>query len=135
MRRALLLLALLAVGCGASQVRTGHEVLNGITDVGDPTYALAVDTCDAARDAIVARAGTSREEDFSAMGEINDVCDGIVIGFESLRSSQISARFALDSGEFGPTVSAMIREALELWNTLRSLIPDLATLGREPASE
>ena len=121
----------LMTGCGASQVRTGHEVLNGITDAGDPTYALAVETCDAAHDAIIARAGTTYEEDRSAMDQIHEVCDGIVAGFESLRGAQITARAALDSGALGPTLAAGIREALDLWERLRRLIPQLATLGRD----
>lgn len=129
--RAFALACVLLAGCGASQTRTGHEVLNGITDVGDPTYALALETCDAARDAIIEREGTTYEEDRRAMDQIHEVCDGIVLGFESLRGVQVTAREALNTGQFGPTVQAGIREALVLWGQLQALVPQLASLGRE----
>lgn len=129
--RVLALVLFVLSGCGAAQIRHGHEVLNTITDVGDPTYAMAVDACDAARDAIIAREGTTYEQDRAAMDQIHEVCDPIVAGFEVLRGAQITARVALDSGDFMGAAAAGIREALDLWGRLQRLIPQLATLGRE----
>lgn len=126
-------LALPMLGCGAAEQRTAHTVLNGITDVADPTYALAVDSCDAARDVIIARTGTTYAEDRSAMDSIHEICDPMVAGFEGLRAAQITARAAIDGGLTGTTLEA-IRQALGLWDTLRALVPQLATLGQTEGS-
>lgn len=116
------------VGCGAAEQRTAHTALNAITDIADPTYQLAVDSCDAARDVIIERGGTTYAEDRAAMDQIHAVCDPMIIGFESLRSVQITARAAIDSGLPGAAAAA-IQEALALWNTLRALVPQIEQLG------
>ena len=115
-------------GCGASEKHAAHVVLNGITDIADPTYQLAVDTCDAVRDVIIAREGTTYAEDRAAMDRVHGICDPMIVGFESLRSTQITARAAIDGGLSG-VAAAGIREALALWNTLRALVPQIQQLG------
>lgn len=117
------------VGCGASEQRAAHITLNGITAVADPTYQIAVDSCDAARDAIVARTGTTSAADRAAMDSIHEVCDGLVLGFESLRGLQLTARVAIDSGSVEAAAVAAIQQALTLWAQLQDLIPQLDTLG------
>lgn len=124
----------IVIGCSPSQARAGHEVLNTVTEVADPTYQLAVDGCDAARDVIVERQGTTREEDFAAMGQINDLCDGIVLGFETLIGTQRTARAALDGGLI-PAAAQAIQQALGLWEQLQALVPQLATLGQTAGGE
>lgn len=114
-------------GCGASP-RVQHEVLNKITDVADPTYALALEACDVGRETIKARPGTTYDEDLAAMTRVNEVCDGIVAGFESLRGSQRTARQAIDDGD--ATIAAAIAEALRLWRVLQELLPQLEQFGR-----
>lgn len=121
-------------GCGASERRTGHQVLNGITAVADPTYQMAVDSCDAARDVIVEREGTTYEQDLAAMNRINEVCDAIVLGFESLRDGQQTAREALDSGIAG-AAARLIQGALARWADLQALVPQLQTLGQTAGGE
>ena len=133
----LLLAAVLAnnlAGCGPSQARAGHEVLNTITAVADPTYQLAVDACDASRDAILARQGTSYEADRAAMDQVHAVCDPMVVGFEALRSTQLTARAALDGGLTGAAAIA-IQQALGLWEQLQALVPQLQTLGQSSGGE
>lgn len=126
---AVVTLARVCAGCGATP-RQQHDVLNRITDVADPTYEAAIAGCDAARDVIVDRDGTTYEEDSAAMDEINAVCDPMVLGFEALRGSQLSARAAIDSG-VDAAISTAILEALRLWAQLQALVPDLDALGRE----
>lgn len=127
-----LLCAPLLIGCGGAQQREAHEVLNAITDVADPTYQMAVDACDAARDAIIAREGTTYEDDRAAMDRVHEICDPMVLGFEALRASQVTARVAIDSGDLGATAATAVAEALELWNRLRRLVPQLSQLTEAP---
>ncbi len=117
----------LLTGCGASAAQQ-HRDLNTLTAVADPTYALAVETCDTARDAIVARQGSTHAEDVAAMAEINRVCDAIVLGFETLRGTQLTARAAIDAGAEGAIREAIL-EALRLWGELQQMIPELQSLG------
>lgn len=124
----LLMIAVVVVGCGAS-ANSQHRTLNTITSAADPTYELALEGCDTARDAIVARTGTTYAEDIAAMGDVNRVCDGIVLGFETLRSTQLTARAAIDAGAEGAIREAIL-EALRLWAQLQQMIPELDTLGR-----
>jgi hypothetical protein len=122
------------VGCGPSQARAGHEVLNTITEVADPTYELAVDTCDAARDVIIARTGTTYEEDRAAMDQIHAVCDPMVFGFEALIGTQQTARAALVGG-LSAAAAAAIQRGLELWGQLQELVPNILTLGQTSGGE
>ena len=123
-------------GCGSSvqEQHAAHITLNTLTEVSDPTYQLAVDSCDAARDAIVAREGTTYASDRAAMNTINDACDAIVLGFETLRGTQLTARAAIDSGLTSAAATAIL-EALEAWEALKALVPELATLGQTAGGE
>jgi hypothetical protein len=115
------------VGCGASR-QTQHDVLNRVTDVADPTYAIVLETCDAARNVIVERTGTTYEDDTRAMDETDEVCDGLVEGMETLRGTQLTVRAAIDAGAEGAILEGL-QHALELWRLLQEKIPELQTLG------
>jgi hypothetical protein len=115
-------------GCGATP-REHHTRLNAFTAVADPTYALAVETCDALRDIVVARTGTTYAEDRAAMDEVHAVCDPMVAGFEALRGSQLTARAAIDGGAEGAVLEA-ITAALAAWPTVQQLIARIDALGR-----
>ena len=119
--------ALYCTGCGGTPAQQ-HRTLNSITSVADPSYVVALEGCNAARDAIVEREGTTYEADRAAMDEINDVCDAIVTGFETLRGTQLTARAAIDAGA-SAAVAQAITEALALWARLQAMVPELATLG------
>jgi len=144
LRRSLYVIALLGAvvlannlaGCGgtATEQRSYHEVLNGITTIADPTYEMALESCDAARDFIVGRQGTSEAEDNAAMSDIHGVCDRIVAGFELLRHGQLSARQFIDSGAIGAALEAVTR-ALAAWHELQALIPEIDELGRSSGGE
>jgi hypothetical protein len=115
-------------GCGATAGQH-HARLNALTTVADPTYAIAVETCDALRDGIVLRSGTTYAEDRAAMDEIHAVCDPMVAGFEALRGSQLTARAAIDGGAEGAVLEA-ISAALALWPTVQQMIARIDALGR-----
>lgn len=107
-------------GCGGAAQQ--HRNLNRLTDVADPTYALALDACDEARDFIVAREGSTEAADRADMAEVVLVCDSIVEGFEALRGSQLTARAAIDGG-FAGAAEAAILQGLASWAELQSLVP------------
>lgn len=113
--------------CGSAQ-STQHERLNLMTDIADPTYAMAVDTCDALRDGIITREGTTYQQDRAAMDEVQEVCDPLVAGFETLRGTQLTARATIDGG-LGSAATESITQALALWARLQALIPQLSRLG------
>lgn len=117
-----------SAGCGASRQHQ-HDVLNRITDVADPTYALVVETCDVLRDGIVARQGTTWDEDTAAMDRVDAVCDPIVTGMETLRGTQLTVRAAIDAGAEGAILEGL-SAALRLWRDLQALVPQLRDLGR-----
>jgi len=123
-----LFLALLGLafveGCSPSQQRDGHIVLNTITDVADPTYQQAVDTCDDLRDLIIEREGTTYAQDRADMDRVHAHCDPVVEGFEALRGSQLTARAALDAGAEGAIAEA-IRQALAQWPHVQDLVREL----------
>ena len=110
------------MGCGSTAQQ--HRTLNTLTDIADPTYAHAVETCDAFRDEIIAREGTTYEEDRAAMDRVHNICDRIVAGFELLRTSQLTARAAIDGGLEGAAREA-VEHALGAWAELQALLPEL----------
>lgn len=125
--------ATLLTGCGGTAAEQ-HARLNALTQVADPTYALVVETCDEARNFILAREGSSYAEDRAAMDQVNAVCDSIVLGFESLRGSQLTARAAIDAGAEGAVLQALMA-AFTLWGELQGMIPELDQLGRGAGDE
>jgi hypothetical protein len=129
----LLVLMLLVAGCGGSRAQQ-HERLNMLTDVADPTYAMALEACDGSRDIIVVREGTTYEEDTLAMDAVDERCDPIVAGFEVLRGTQLTARGAIERGAQGAVREAIVF-ALSKWAELQALIPQLLTLGRSSGGE
>ena len=116
---------LTCAGCGPAAQQ--HRTLNLVTDIADPTYDAALDGCDAARDFIVARQGSTEAQDVSDMQAINDVCDTVVDGFEVLRGTQITARAYIDNGLEGAATEA-VRQALAAWADLQALVPRIQRL-------
>lgn len=136
-RGILALLALAAIlsaasqGCGASQ-RKQHERLNWITYTADPSYEMTVDACDDLRDYVVARQGSTQEEDRQLWSRINDVCDRAVASFEILRGTQLTARQAIDQGVEG-AASEAVAQALSLWRQLQALVDGITVLEARTA--
>ena len=116
---------LTCAGCGPAAQQ--HRTLNLVTDIADPTYEAALAGCDAARDYIVARQGTSEAEDTADMARVNGFCDTIVEGFEALRGGQVTARAYIDNGLEGAATEA-VREALAAWGELQELVPRIQRL-------
>ena len=116
-----LVLALSAVtqACGGS-VAQQHARVNILADIADPTYELALEGCDEARDFIVARQGSTEEADRADMDAVNLACDTIVEGFEALRGSQLTARQAIDAGLSG-AAEELLRQGMAQWEHLRTL--------------
>ncbi len=124
MRRSSLLLILLLSACSPSQARDGHQVLNTITDIADPTYQQVVDTCDNLRDLIIERADTTYEQDRTDMDRVHEFCDPTVEGFEALRGTQLTAREAIDNGAEAAIAEA-VRQALAQWPHVQDLLREL----------
>lgn len=117
---ALLVAGSLVLGVGTLQAcgtaAQQHRTLNAITTTADPTYEEVVTYCDTLRDRILARPGTTYEQDRSDMDEVHGICDPLVTAFEAIRGTQLTARAFIDSGaEEG--ARAAVREALVLWPT------------------
>lgn len=124
-------LAIMLSGCGASERQSAHSALNLVTDVADPSYELAVRTCDEAEWVIVRREGSSQAEDLSAMATVREICDGVFAGFEGLRIAQREARELVDAEERGDVIGAAMETLGRLWRALQELVPELETLGGE----
>jgi hypothetical protein len=122
---ALLAIALLSA-CGSAAQQ--HRALNALAETADPSYELAITACDEAEGVIIARAGTTYEQDRQAIDEIRVTCDRIFGAFDTLRLAHRSARAAVDGG-----ASALIDEALrslaEAWSAAQRVLPELAGLG------
>ena len=60
-------LLVLMAACSITQARARgiNDALNVITDVADPSYGMAVTTCDARAQQIIDRADTTQEQDES----------------------------------------------------------------------
>lgn len=124
-----LTLASTCAGCGASPAQH-HARLNAMTDVADPTYAIAVELCDTMRDAVVARPGTTYAQDRAAFDRIHGACDPMIEGFEALRGSQLTARAAVEDDPDGAVAQAILT-ALAAWPQVQRTARAIDTLGME----
>jgi hypothetical protein len=130
------------VGCGASAVATraegAHEVLNTVTDIADPSYKLAVSVCNAQEQVIVARTGTTLEEDQAAIAEIREKCDIVFHGFTVLRALQTEARATIEAVRENPTDAAyaaamlIIGRVTEQWKTIKALLEEHGLIEETP---
>lgn len=75
-----------------AMTRGMHVALDSTSDAVNPAYQASVVLCDAAEGAIVARQGSSAEEDQAAMGRVRRTCDGVFAAFEQIRARHQSAR-------------------------------------------
>ena len=121
-------LAIILTGCGASERATAHSALNVVTDVADPSYELAVDTCHELEMAIVRREST-RAEDDADIARVRETCDAVFAGFEAVRIAQREARALVDAEGSGTVVAEAIEALGRLWRDLQALVPQLAELG------
>lgn len=115
--------------CGGAAAQ--HRALNALAETADPSYELAAEACDEAEGAIIARAGTTYEQDREAIASIRSVCDRIFAGFETVRLAHRAARAAVDGGG-----GALLGEALsslgDAWLAAQRLLPELAGIRGEP---
>lgn len=133
--------ATLFVGCARRDALRdrAHTVLNHVTDVADPLYALASVACDAKEGAILGEDGPTADEKGSEIAKVRKRCDGIFTGFEALRRAQLVARDLIEratqgDGEWGEAVAAA-DEAHEAWAVVRRDLMDVPWLREAmPAS-
>lgn len=94
----------LMIACGgtlAAKATGAHRVLNVMADVVNPSYALAVQVCDARELLIVEREGTTLEQDREAIARIRSACDDVFKEFEHIRDVHELARVAIEEAENG----------------------------------
>lgn len=103
-----------------------HEGLNVLTDVVDPSYALAFGACDARESVVIARGGTTEAEDRAALEQIRSQCGRIYTGFETVRQAQLVAREAADlasnDAELLPAALAAFENVKHAWEALRAVL-------------
>jgi hypothetical protein len=109
-------------GCGGAADQ--HRALNGVTAVVQPSYDAAVEACDAHEAAIIARAGTSADDDRAAILATRETCDRFFGAFEAVRVAQRIARAAIEGGGDAALQAAMASLA-EAWAALRALAPEI----------
>lgn len=135
--------ALLPCGCGggglSSAQATGmHDGLSAVTDAVDPAYGFAVAACDASEAVIVARAGTTAEQDAHDMADTRAACDRLFHAFEALRQAQLAARAAVDAAALSndPQLLAHALTAVEAfrsaWVEVRAMVPTPAPRPEAP---
>lgn len=126
----LVLVVLLCAGCGATAradaARSLHEGLNLVTDAVDPSYELAVESCDARAAVIVAREGTTAAQDAEAMAQVRERCEIVFARFEEIRTAQAAARGAASAFESGDldfaAALAAVSEVRRLWGLVQAAI-------------
>lgn len=126
--RAIVVVAALVVmvsGCGTAASQ--HRALNVVADLANPSYDLAIQACDEAEVFIIARAGTTYDEDAAAIASVRAVCDRVFAGFDALRVAHRVARAAVDGGGEALITQAMA-ELQAAWDALRALLPEIEGL-------
>jgi hypothetical protein len=122
---ALAFIALSTCGCGGAAQQ--HSALNVLAQTADPSYELSVTACDEAEATVIARDGTTYEEDRESIAAIRSVCDRIFGAFETVRLAHRAARAAVDGG-----ASALLDEAMrslaDAWAAAQRLLPEIAGL-------
>lgn len=113
-----LALALACVGCGGN-VAT-HRALNAATDVVDPSWSLAIVTCESAATVAIER-GTDAAEVRERLARINGRCDALFAAFGTLRELQLAGRVAADAGDRREALTIAAR-LLALHQEVRDLV-------------
>lgn len=125
---ALALSIFFSTGCGAAQQ---HSALNALAETADPSYELSVEACDQAEGLVVARAGTTYEQDIASMTQVRAICDRIFGAFDALRIAHRAARAAVDGGGEALLAEAM-RSLGDAWAAAQRLLPEIAGLRAGP---
>lgn len=126
LRTFLLMVAVtLTVGCGSTAAH--HRALDVLAATVNPSYSLAIESCFAAEDIVIARQGTTEEQDSAAMESIRSTCDRVFGAFDSLRIAHRLARSAVDGGGEA-LVSTALQELHSAWAALRQVLPEIERL-------
>lgn len=134
-------LLVLVAACSITQARARsiNDALNVITDVADPSYGMAVTTCDARAAQIVAREGTTQEEDEASFSQLQARCNATFEAFQTIRDLQQAARAAVASATEGNSdaladAQRILIELTEAWAHLKNMLEE-AGLTTEPSEE
>lgn len=92
-----LALAIACAGCAGGNVAT-HRALNTATDVIDPSWEMAIVTCESVAMVAIER-GTDAAEVRARLARINGRCDALFATFSTLRELQLAGRVAADAGD------------------------------------
>lgn len=118
----------LASGCGdLGGAASQHRALNVLADTANPTYDLAIESCDEAELFVIARPGTTFEQDEAEMTAIRAACDRVFGGFDALRVAHRLARAAVDGGG-DALIAQALAELQAAWDALRALLPEIEGL-------
>ncbi len=131
-------LLVLVAACSITQARAKgiNDALNVVTDVADPSYGMAVTTCDARAQQIVDREGSTREQDEADFEQLQARCNATFEAFQTIRELQQAARAAVASATEGNSdalqdAQRLLLELTEAWAHLKNLLEE-AGLTSEP---
>jgi len=134
-------LLVLVAACSITQARARgiNDALNVITDVADPSYGMAVTTCDARAQQIIDRADTTQEQDESDFERLQNRCNATFEAFQTIRELQQAARAAVESATEGNSdaladAQRILIELTEAWAHLKNMLEE-AGLTSEPSEE
>ncbi len=134
-------LLVLVAACSITQARARgiNDALNVITDVADPSYGMAVTTCDARARQIIDRQGTTQEEDEAAFSQLQSRCNATFEAFQTIRELQQAARAAVQAATEGNSdaladAQRILIELTEAWAHLKNVLEE-AGLTTEPSEE
>ena len=103
-----------------------HELLNQVTDIADPAYALSVVACDGREGVVIHDPELTKVEKWARVESIRAKCDQVFAAFDVLRRAQIGARKAVDAAEAGRSkwkaALAAAREATAAWRKAREAL-------------
>lgn len=88
-----LFLVFCLVGCQKQQ--TLNTALEATLVAANNAYAIAVVTCDEKERAVIARHGSTREQDENDLRKIRQTCDALFLAFETAGKAAYEARSVL----------------------------------------
>jgi hypothetical protein len=83
--KALAFLLLLTVSCTGANKPTLPQIVGATVHAADAAYGATVEVCDAKERAIIARAGSTEEQDVRDMAHVREICDKIFEAFDGAR--------------------------------------------------
>lgn len=92
-----LALSVAIAGCASGNVAT-HRALNTATDVIDPSWEMAIVTCESVAMVVIER-GTEAAAVRERLAQVTGRCDALFAAFETIRELQLTGRAAADAGE------------------------------------